>query len=164
MSEDNKNDENTSADEEKAANEGSSQEESGVASTVAGAASAVADAVSDAASTVAGVASSAASAAKSAASAAAEAVSDAVSGEDGRGLRKQRVGVVVSDKMQKTIVVDVVRRVPHPRFKKIIKRTTKIYAHDEEEKAVVGDKVLVEETRPISKKKCWKLVEIQSHH
>lgn len=83
--------------------------------------------------------------------------------EDTRGLQKTRVGVVVSDKMEKTIVVDVVRRVPHPRFKKIVKQTTKLYAHDEEGKATVGDKVMVEETKPISKKKRWKLIEVLAH-
>jgi len=80
-----------------------------------------------------------------------------------QGLRKTRVGVVVSDKMKKTIVVDVVSRVPHRDFKKIVKRTTKLYAHDEEEQAVEGDKVLVQETRPLSKKKCWRLVEVLAH-
>lgn len=80
-----------------------------------------------------------------------------------RGLRKTRVGIVTSDKMKQTIVVDVVRRVPHPRFKKIVKRTTKLYAHDEKEEAVVGDRVLVVETRPVSKKKRWRLVEVRSH-
>ncbi len=80
-----------------------------------------------------------------------------------RGLRKTRVGVVTSNKMTKTIVVDVVRRVPHPKFQKIIKLTTKIYAHDENEEAEIGDKVLVTETRPISKKKCWRLVKVLAH-
>ena len=77
--------------------------------------------------------------------------------------RKTRVGLVVSDKMSKTIAVDVVRRVPHPRFKKIIKRSTRLHAHDENEEAVIGDKVLVVECRPISKQKCWRLVEILAH-
>jgi small subunit ribosomal protein S17 len=69
------------------------------------------------------------------------------------GLRKQRVGVVVSDKMDKTIVVEVERRVPHPVFKKIVRKTSKFYAHDEERKAKVGDPVRIEETRPMSKLK-----------
>ncbi len=78
-------------------------------------------------------------------------------------VRKQRVGVVVSNKMTKTIVVEVERRVPHPKFKKIIRRTSKFYAHDEESKAKVGDKVLIEETRPLSKLKRWNLLEVLSH-
>jgi len=79
------------------------------------------------------------------------------------GLQKTRVGVVTSDKMDKTIVVEVRRRVPHPRFKKIVKRTSTFYAHDESGEAKVGDRVLIEETRPISKLKCWKLKEVLSH-
>lgn len=74
--------------------------------------------------------------------------------------RKERVGHVVSTKMAKTIVVNVVRRVPHPRFKKIIKRTKHFYAHDEEGKAKEGDKVRIVETRPMSKLKRWRLEEI----
>src|SRR5690242_3357420 len=80
-----------------------------------------------------------------------------------RGLSKTRVGVVVSDKMTKTIVVEVERRVPHPQFKKIVRKTTKFYAHDEDEKAKVGDKVLIQESRPLSKLKRWTLVEVQAH-
>jgi len=76
---------------------------------------------------------------------------------------KSRVGVVVSNSMDKTIVVKVTRRVPHPRFKKIVKRSTKFFAHDEKGEAVVGDKVLIEETRPRSKRKCWELKEVLSH-
>ena len=79
------------------------------------------------------------------------------------GLRKTRVGNVVSTKMDKTIVVEYVARVPHPRFKKIVKKTKKFYAHDEDGKAAVGDKVRIVETKPISKSKCWKLEEILSH-
>ena len=78
-------------------------------------------------------------------------------------VRKSRVGTVVSDKMQKTIVVEVERRVPHPVFKKIIRRTSKFYAHDEEGKAKAGDKVRIEETRPLSRLKRWKLVEVLAH-
>lgn len=78
-------------------------------------------------------------------------------------LRKTRVGVVVSDKMEKTLVVEHVARVPHPHFKKIIKRSKKYYVHDENGEATVGDKVRIIETRPLSKKKCWKLEEIISH-
>jgi small subunit ribosomal protein S17 len=77
--------------------------------------------------------------------------------------RKQRVGVVVSDKMTKTIVVEIERRVPHPKFKKIVRRTSKFYAHDDAEVAKIGDKVLIEETRPMSKLKRWSLVEVQKH-
>jgi len=79
------------------------------------------------------------------------------------GLRKSRVGNVVSTKMDKTIVVEYVARVPHPRFKKIVKKTKKFYAHDEEGKAAVGDKVRIVETKPISKSKCWELQEILTH-
>lgn len=78
-------------------------------------------------------------------------------------VRKTRVGEVVSDKMNKTIVVEVERRVPHPKFKKIVRMTSKFYAHDEEGKAKVGDKVRIEETRPMSKLKRWKLVEVLAH-
>jgi small subunit ribosomal protein S17 len=77
-----------------------------------------------------------------------------------RGLRKTRVGQVVSAKMDKTIVVEVVRRVPHPQFKKIIKRKTKFYAHDEKGEAKEGQRVRIMETRPLSKTKNWRLVEI----
>ncbi|MCB1224998.1 MAG: 30S ribosomal protein S17 [Verrucomicrobiales bacterium] len=78
-------------------------------------------------------------------------------------LRKTRVGVVTSDKMDKTIVVEVERRVPHPRFRKIVRRTTKFHAHDEEGAAKVGDKVRIQETRPLSKTKRWRLIEVLSH-
>jgi len=80
-----------------------------------------------------------------------------------RNLRKERVGIVVSDKMDKTIVVAVIRRVPHPKFKKIVKLTTKLYAQDDKGEAKLGDKVRVIETKPISKKKCWRLVEVLAH-
>ncbi len=79
------------------------------------------------------------------------------------GLRKTRVGIVISTSMDKTIVVEYVNRVPHPRYKKIVKRSKKFYAHDEKGEAAVGDKVSIIETRPISKKKCWKLQEILTH-
>lgn len=72
-----------------------------------------------------------------------------------RGQRKTRVGKVVSSKMNKTIVVSLVRVVKHPRYKKYIKRTTKLYAHDEKNDAREGDTVRVVETRPLSKLKCW---------
>jgi small subunit ribosomal protein S17 len=77
-----------------------------------------------------------------------------------RNLRKTRVGKVVSDKMDKTIVVAVVDNVKHPLYKKIVKRTFKLKAHDEENACQVGDKVRVMETRPLSKDKRWRLVEI----
>lgn len=82
---------------------------------------------------------------------------------DAKGHRKTRVGIVVSNKMSKTIVVEVERRVPHPVFKKIVKRTSKFYAHDEDGKAKEGDKVSIEETRPMSKLKRWRLVEVLAH-
>ena len=79
------------------------------------------------------------------------------------GLRKTRVGVVTSTKMDKTIVVEYVARVPHPKFKKIVKKSKKFYAHDENSMATVGDKVRIVETRPLSKLKCWELVEVLTH-
>lgn len=78
-------------------------------------------------------------------------------------VRKTRVGLVKSTSMDKTIVVEFTARVPHPRFKKIIKRSKKFYAHDEENQAAVGDKVRIVECRPLSKTKCWKLEEVLSH-
>ncbi len=80
-----------------------------------------------------------------------------------RGIRKTVVGEVVSDKMDKTVVVRTVSRVPHPRFRKIIKQTAKFHAHDEKNEAKTGDKVLIMETRPLSKSKRWRLVEILKH-
>ena len=77
-----------------------------------------------------------------------------------RALRKTRVGKVVSDKMDKTIVVAVSERVKHPLYKKIVNRTKKFKAHDENNACGIGDKVLIQETRPLSKDKCWRLVEI----
>ena len=77
-----------------------------------------------------------------------------------RNLRKTRVGLVVSNKMDKTIVVAVQDNVKHPIYGKIIKRTLKLHAHDEENTCNVGDKVEVMETRPLSKTKRWRLVEI----
>ncbi len=75
-------------------------------------------------------------------------------------IRKTRVGTVVSNKMQKSIVVAVEGRIPHPIYKKYFKRTTKLMAHDEKQEANVGDVVKVMETRPLSKNKRWRLVEI----
>lgn len=80
--------------------------------------------------------------------------------EKPEGLRKTRVGVVTSTKMEKTIVVEYVARVPHPKFKKIIKKSKKFYAHDEDGIAKEGDKVRIVETRPLSRLKRWKLVEV----
>ena len=74
--------------------------------------------------------------------------------------RKTRVGKVVSDKMDKTIVVAVEDRVAHPLYKKIVKRTYKLKAHDENNECGIGDRVRVMETRPLSKEKRWRLVEI----
>ena len=77
-----------------------------------------------------------------------------------RNLRKSRVGMVVSDKMDKTVVVAIQDSVRHPLYKKIIKRTIKLKAHDEQNACGIGDRVRVMETRPISKDKRWRLVEI----
>lgn len=77
-----------------------------------------------------------------------------------RGMRKERVGVVLSDRMDKTIVVRVERRLRHPRLKKVITRYKKLYAHDEKGEAKAGDVVRISETRPLSKLKRWRLVEI----
>ena len=77
-----------------------------------------------------------------------------------RNLRKTRVGKVVSDKMDKTIVVAVEDHVKHPLYKKIVNRTVKIKAHDEKNECGVGDKVLIMETRPLSKDKRWRVAEI----
>lgn len=80
-----------------------------------------------------------------------------------RGLRKTRVGTVVSDKTDKTIVVKVVTRVPHPQFRKIVKQSTKFHAHDEKNEARIGDRVSIAECRPLSKMKRWRLVEVLAH-
>jgi small subunit ribosomal protein S17 len=74
--------------------------------------------------------------------------------------RKVRVGKVVSNKMEKSIVVSIERRVPHPIYKKYFRRTTKLMAHDEKREAGIGDTVRIMETRPLSKQKRWRLVEI----
>ena len=80
--------------------------------------------------------------------------------EEGRGRRKERVGKVVSDKMQKSVVVTLTRQVPHPLYKKYFKKTTKFVAHDENNSAHVGDLVRIMETRPLSRTKRWRVVEI----
>ena len=77
-----------------------------------------------------------------------------------RNLRKTRVGLVTSDKMDKTIVVSVTDNVKHPLYNKIVKRTYKLKAHDENNECRIGDRVKVMETRPLSKDKSWRLVEI----
>ncbi|NLE12305.1 MAG: 30S ribosomal protein S17 [Clostridiales bacterium] len=77
-----------------------------------------------------------------------------------RALRKTRVGTVVSDKMDKTIVVAVIDSVKHPIYGKVLKRTVKLHAHDENNECNIGDKVMVMETRPLSKTKRWRLVGI----
>lgn len=77
-----------------------------------------------------------------------------------RNLRKTRVGIVSSDKMDKTIVVSIVDNVKHPLYGKIVKRTYKLKAHDENNECKIGDRVRVMETRPLSKDKRWRLVEI----
>ena len=77
-----------------------------------------------------------------------------------RNLRKTRVGLVVSDKMDKTVVVAIVDNVKHPLYKKIVKRTVRLKAHDENNACKVGDRVEVMETRPLSKDKRWRVVEI----
>ena len=77
-----------------------------------------------------------------------------------RNLRKERIGVVVSNKMEKSIVVLVERKVKHPKYGKFVKKSTKFMAHDEKNEANIGDTVRIMETRPLSKNKCWRLVEI----
>lgn len=77
-----------------------------------------------------------------------------------RGHRKERVGDVISNKMAKTIVVRVRRRFAHPKFKKIVTGYSKFYAHDEKNEAQIGDRVKIRETRPLSKLKRWRLVEV----
>ena len=77
-----------------------------------------------------------------------------------RNLRKERIGVVTSDKMNKSIVVSVERKMKHPKYGKFVKNTKKFVAHDEKEECNIGDTVKIMETRPLSKSKCWRLVEI----
>ncbi len=94
--------------------------------------------------------------------AAAEVAAPAADAEDGArpNRRKVREGVVVSDAMQSTVVVAVVERVRHPRYGKTVQRTKKLYVHDAEDTAKVGDRVRVQETRPLSKLKRWRLTEV----
>ena len=77
-----------------------------------------------------------------------------------RNLRKERIGVVVSNKMDKSIVILVERKVKHPKYGKFVKKSTKFMAHDEKNECNIGDIVRIMETRPLSKNKCWRLVEI----
>ena len=77
-----------------------------------------------------------------------------------RNLRKERIGVVVSNKMDKSIVVEIERREKHPIYGKFIKKTNRFMAHDEKNECNIGDTVRIMETRPMSKSKCWRLVEI----
>lgn len=80
--------------------------------------------------------------------------------EEGRGLVKSREGIVVSDKMDKTVVVEVVRQVKHPQYGKYVKKTKKYYAHDGENACGEGDRVVIVETRPLSKTKRWRVQKI----
>jgi len=89
----------------------------------------------------------------------ADTTNTAVTAEE-RGKRKERVGEVISNKMTKTVVVRVMRRHPHPQFKKVITSYSKFYAHDEKSEARVGDRVRIVETRPLSKLKRWRVVEV----
>ena len=79
---------------------------------------------------------------------------------ESRNLRKERTGIVVSNKMENTIVIAVKRKVKHPMYGKFVNRTSKFYAHDEKNECNIGDTVLIMETRPLSKKKGWRLVKI----
>src|SRR5712672_4584918 len=83
-----------------------------------------------------------------------------IQSEKARGHRKERQGEVISNKMAKTIIVRVERRFPHPKFKKVVTGYKKLYAHDEKAEAKVGDRVRIEETRPLSRLKRWRLVEV----
>jgi small subunit ribosomal protein S17 len=77
-----------------------------------------------------------------------------------RGRRKSKIGIVTSDKMDKTITIAVERKVKHPIYGKFVKKTTKFMAHDEQNECTIGDTVRIMETRPLSKNKCWRLVEV----
>ncbi len=77
-----------------------------------------------------------------------------------RNLRKEKIGLVTSNKMDKSIVVSVERKVKHPKYGKFVKKTTKFIAHDDANTCSIGDTVKIMETRPISKNKCWRLVEV----
>jgi len=77
-----------------------------------------------------------------------------------RKLRKEKIGIVISNKMEKSIVVEVERKVKHPKYGKFVKKSSSFMAHDEKKECSEGDKVRIAETRPLSKNKCWRLVEI----
>ena len=77
-----------------------------------------------------------------------------------RKLRKEKIGIVVSNKMVKSVVVEVERKVKHPKYGKFVKKSSRFVAHDEKNECSEGDKIRIAETRPISKNKCWRLVEI----
>ena len=80
-----------------------------------------------------------------------------------KSVRKEKVGTVISNKMNKTIVVEVARRHAHPQFRKIVITKKKFYAHDEKQEAQIGDTVCIQETRPLSKLKRWSLVKVVNH-
>ncbi len=90
-------------------------------------------------------------------------MADEITTVEPRGHRKERVGEVISNKMAKTIVVQVERRFAHPKFKKVVTGYKKFYAHDEKQEAKVGDRVRIEETRPLSRLKRWRLVAVVEH-
>jgi small subunit ribosomal protein S17 len=77
-----------------------------------------------------------------------------------RNLRKEKIGLVVSNKMEKSVIVEVERKVMHPKYGKFVKKSSRFVAHDEKNECSEGDKVRIAETRPLSKNKCWRLVEI----
>ncbi len=77
-----------------------------------------------------------------------------------RNLRKEKTGIVVSNKMEKSVVVEVERKVKHPKYGKFVKKSSRFMAHDDKNECSEGDKVRISETRPLSKNKCWRLVEI----
>ncbi len=87
-------------------------------------------------------------------------MAETVQTQEQRGTRKQRIGEVISDKMDKTIVVRVDRKLVHPTYGKVITRSKKFYVHDEKDEAGIGDKVEIVETRPLSKLKRWRLVKV----
>ena len=77
-----------------------------------------------------------------------------------RNLRKEKIGIVISNKMEKSVVVSVERKVKHPKYGKFVKKSSRYMAHDEKNECSEGDKIRISETRPLSKNKCWRLVEI----
>jgi len=77
-----------------------------------------------------------------------------------RNLRKEKTGLVISNKMEKSIIVEVERKIMHPKYGKFVKKSSRFVAHDEKNECSEGDKVKIAETRPLSKNKCWRLVEI----